>query len=87
MTSGDDLEMLTTRDVLARFRVSRMTLSRWVATGQLTPVRLSCRSNRYLMRDLEKFAARHQRRRSRGSVIFAKDGIACNRDGRALTTP
>lgn len=46
-------ELLTLREVMARLKVSRSTVWRWIKEGRLHPVKLGPRSNRFRVAEVE----------------------------------
>lgn len=55
MRNADDL--LTTREVAEQYRVTRMTVSRWVKAGHLAAIRLPGGLLRYRRSEVEALAA------------------------------
>lgn len=55
MRNADDL--LTTKEVAEQYRVTRMTVSRWVKAGHLAAIRLPGGGLRYRRSDVEALSA------------------------------
>lgn len=71
MSATDTIEqrVLTTAETCAVLKISRKTLNRWVDRGLLAPIRLTARTNRFYVRDVDRLLAERSATSADAAVI------------------